>query len=101
MCVTGRAGATAVFNCSLCQAGTYGTGSGEGLQMKWGLILAARYQCGFLVFLYWSFRHVSHDCSGARFVLRTSVRDYDGACRRDSKRQLQRLPGGDVWDWDR
>ena len=25
----------------------------------------------------------------------------DGACRRDSKRQLQPVPGGDVWDWVR
>jgi hypothetical protein len=33
-CVTGRAGATAGVNCSLCQAGTYGTGLGEGLRMK-------------------------------------------------------------------
>ncbi len=34
MCVTGRAGLTASVNCSLCQAGTYGTGSGEGLRLK-------------------------------------------------------------------
>ena len=32
--VTERAGATASVNCSLCQAGTYGTGSGEGLRME-------------------------------------------------------------------
>ena len=99
--LTAWAGATASVNCSRCQAGTFGTGSGEGLQMKWILILATRYQCGFLVFLYWPFRHVSHDCSGTRFLLRTSVRDYDGACRRDSKCRLQRLPGGDIWDWVR
>jgi hypothetical protein len=31
---TGLVGATAGVNCSLCQAGTYGTGSGEGLRKK-------------------------------------------------------------------
>jgi hypothetical protein len=36
VCVTGRAGATAGVNCSLCQAGTYGTGSGEGLRNRFG-----------------------------------------------------------------
>ena len=25
----------------------------------------------------------------------------DGACRRDSERQLQPVPGGDLWDWIR
>ena len=34
LCVTGRAGATASVDCSQCQAGTYGTGSGKGLRMK-------------------------------------------------------------------
>ena len=34
LCVAGRAGATASVSCSLCQAGTYGTGSGEGLRMR-------------------------------------------------------------------
>ena len=36
--LTGCAGATASVNCSLCQAGTFGAESGEGLQMKWVLI---------------------------------------------------------------
>ncbi len=36
MCVTVRAGATASVDCILCQAGTYGTGSGEGLSVRLG-----------------------------------------------------------------
>ncbi len=42
LCVAGRAGATASVNCSLCQAGTYGTGPGEGLRMKSLLLCPAR-----------------------------------------------------------
>jgi hypothetical protein len=34
--VDGRAGATASLICSLCQAGTYGTGSGQGQTMSLG-----------------------------------------------------------------
>ncbi len=36
VCVTGRAGATASVNCSVCQAGTYGTGPGKGLSLRMG-----------------------------------------------------------------
>jgi hypothetical protein len=48
VCVSGRAGATASVNCSVCQAGTYGTGSGEGLQMKFVLLGPARHPCSAL-----------------------------------------------------
>jgi hypothetical protein len=31
----------------------------------------------------------------------TCVCVCDEACRRDCKRQLQRVPGGELWDWIR
>ncbi len=34
-------------------------------------------------------------------LVRPRARVCDGACRRDSKRQLQPVPGGDLWDWVR
>jgi hypothetical protein len=44
LCVTGRAGATASFNCSLCQAGTYGTGSGDSMRTKSLLLRLAHHR---------------------------------------------------------
>ncbi len=51
--VTGRAGVTTNVNCSLCQAGTYGTGSGDCLscpsQLDWIRGLIELFFSGFLV----------------------------------------------------
>ena len=41
------------------------------------------------------------DWVGVRFLLSPRVCVCDGACRRDSERQLQPVPGGDLWDWVR
>ncbi len=107
--MTGRAGVTASDHCSLCQAGSYGTGSGEGLRL---LSMRSGFGCDLLVVLTLVSPNLSFFAPDLWLVELGRYSEYnplpcetsyvrDGACRRDGKRELQPVPGGELWDWVR
>ena len=102
------AGATSAPNCSLCRAGTYGTGSGQGglylAEIIDGRVLLAMLGESEVVHLLAAFcMHWQYRPSVMQIMLvhQLVFNSDDMACRRDGQSELQPVPGGDVLDWIR
>ncbi len=96
-----RAGATTGLNCSLCQAGTFQTGSGEALHaVDWYDGMSAhRSRMHSEILVRPHFLGISLPFALSRSDVRP---EQDGlASRRDYRAQLQPVPGGDLPDWSR
>lgn len=98
-----RAGATADVNCSLCQAGTYGTGSGSyafhvvassgrSLAIPSGVLVHESTSADLLTSY-----HILRLAS-AEGCHRSACLRHDTVCRRYCWSQLQPVPAGDLWD---
>ncbi len=97
MTVERPAGVTAGINCSLCQAGTYLTGSGRNklCSLVFQTICLISSKCTF-----WYLTWLHSCCDFELFVAHYAEKPDGGgtACRRDYRPQLQPVPGRDLLD---